>query len=155
MNKVIMRQAIRLAMENVDKGYGGPFACIVVKEGNIIAEGTNRVLQLSDPTAHAEIVAIRNACSNLQTFQLTGCEIYSSCEPCPMCLGALYWTRPDAIYFGTGREDAAKIGFDDQFIYEEIVRPFALRKIPTQQMLRDEAMKAFDHWIGHPNHKPY
>jgi len=146
MNKIIMRQAIRLATENIAKGYGGPFACIVMKDGNIIAEGTNRVLQLNDPTAHAEIVAIRNACSVLQSFQLTGCEIYSSCEPCPMCLGALYWARPDAIYFGTSREDAAKIGFDDMLIYEEILRPFETRKIPTRQFMREEALAAFRAW---------
>ncbi len=146
MNKVIMRQAIRLAMENIDKGYGGPFACIIVKNGQIVAEGTNRVTSLNDPTAHAEIVAIRNACSVLQSFQLDGCEIYCSSEPCPMCLGAIYWTRPAAIYFGTCREDAAKIGFDDKFIYEEIMRPIDARKIPTAQMLRDDALAAFKKW---------
>ena len=150
-----MRQVIRLATENIDKGYGGPFACIVAKGGEIISEGTNRVTQLNDPTAHAEIVAIRNACSKLQTFQLTGCEIYCSCEPCPMCLGAIYWTRPDAIYFAAGREDAAKIGFDDLFIYDEIIRPLETRKIKTHQFMRDDALAPFRAWELKTDKKMY
>tara|TARA_B100001179_G_scaffold64103_1_gene44593 strand:- start:1490 stop:1900 length:411 start_codon:yes stop_codon:yes gene_type:complete len=123
--KKFMREAIRLSIENVQSGNGGPFGTVIVKNGNIIASGVNKVTQSSDPTAHAEIVAIRSACETLGTFQLVGCEIYCSCEPCPMCLGAIYWARPDRIYFANTREDAADINFDDNFIYNGWMYPSA------------------------------
>ena len=144
--KKFMREAIRLSIENVQSGNGGPFGTIIVKNGNIIASGVNKVTQSNDPTAHAEIVAIRNACETLGTFQLVGCEIYCSCEPCPMCLGAIYWARPDRIYFANTREDAADINFDDNFIYNELDVSISQRKLPTTQLLRDEAQMAFTQW---------
>ena len=144
--KKFMREAIRLSIENVQSGNGGPFGTVIVKNGNIIASGVNKVTQSSDPTAHAEIVAIRSACETLGTFQLVGCEIYCSCEPCPMCLGAIYWARPDRIYFANTREDAADINFDDNFIYNELDVSISQRKLPTTQLLRDEAQMAFTQW---------
>ncbi len=144
--KKFMREAIRLSIENVQSGNGGPFGTIIVKNGNIIASGVNKVTQSNDPTAHAEIVAIRSACETLGTFQLVGCEIYCSCEPCPMCLGAIYWARPDRIYFANTREDAADINFDDNFIYNELDVSISQRKLPTTQLLRDEAQMAFTQW---------
>ena len=141
-----MREAIRLSVENVKSGNGGPFGCVVVKDGKIIARGTNKVTTSNDPTAHAEVVAIREACTSLSSFQLAGCEIYTSCEPCPMCLGAIYWARPDKIYFANGREDAAKIGFDDLFLYQELPKSIEERTIPTEQLLRTEALAAFREW---------
>ena len=144
--KKFMREAIRLSIENVQSGNGGPFGTVIVKNGNIIASGVNKVTQSSDPTAHAEIVAIRSACETLGTFQLVGCEIYCSCEPCPMCLGAIYWARPDRIYFANTREDAADINFDDNFIYNELDVSISQRKLPTTQLLRDEAQMAFKQW---------
>lgn len=140
-----MREAIRLSAESVHNG-GGPFGAVVVKDGIIIAKGNNRVTSTFDPTAHAEVVAIREACHHLQSFQLEGCEIYTSCEPCPMCLGAIYWARPAKVYFGNAQADAARIGFDDSFIYREIAIPFANRKIPMVQLLADEAVEAFHLW---------
>jgi len=144
--KKFMREAIRLSIENVQSGNGGPFGTIIVKNGNIIASGVNKVTQSNDPTAHAEIVAIRSACETLGTFQLVGCEIYCSCEPCPMCLGAIYWARPDRIYFANTRKDAADINFDDNFIYNELDVSISQRKLPTTQLLRDEAQMAFTQW---------
>ena len=144
--KKFMREAIRLSIENVQSGNGGPFGTVIVKNGNIIASGVNKVTQSNDPTAHAEIVAIRSACETLGTFQLVGCEIYCSCEPCPMCLGAIYWARPDRIYFANTREDAADINFDDNFIYNELDVSISQRKLPTTQLLRDEAQMAFTQW---------
>ncbi|HAP35341.1 MAG TPA: tRNA-specific adenosine deaminase [Bacteroidetes bacterium] len=141
-----MWEAIRLSIQNIRDGNGGPFACVVVKEGKIIARGTNTVTSTNDPTAHAEIVAIRNACKELKSFQLSGCEIYTSCEPCPMCLGAIYWARPDKIYYANGRNDAAKIGFDDEILYEELSQKISDRKIPTMQLMREEALAAFREW---------
>ncbi|MEZ4941553.1 MAG: nucleoside deaminase [Saprospiraceae bacterium] len=141
-----MREAIRLSIENVESGRGGPFGAVVVKDGAIIARGTNEVTSTNDPTAHAEVVAIRNACKALGTYQLDGCEIYTSCEPCPMCLGAIYWARPDKMYYGNTKEDAAAIQFDDQFIYQEIELPKDRRHLPTEQLLRDEALEAFAKW---------
>jgi guanine deaminase len=141
-----MKEAIRLSVENVRNGTGGPFAAIVVKEGKIIATGTNKVTSAMDPTAHAEVTAIRNACTALNTFQLTGCEIYTTCEPCPMCLGAIYWARPDKVYYGNTRQDAAEIGFDDDFIYREIPLHPHERKYPLRPLLREEALKAFEDW---------
>jgi tRNA(Arg) A34 adenosine deaminase TadA len=141
-----MREAIRLSIENVESGNGGPFGAVIVKDGIIIARGANEVTTSNDPTAHAEVVAIRRACKELGSFQLDDCEIYCSCEPCPMCLGAIYWARPKAIYYANTKADAARIDFDDQFIYEEIERPIAERKLFTQQMMRDEALVAFEKW---------
>lgn len=141
-----MREAIALSEYNMTSNEGGPFGAVVVKDGQIVGRGNNRVLSTNDPTAHAEVVAIREACASLGTFQLDGCEIYCSCEPCPMCLGAIYWARPDKIYFANTKHDAAAIGFDDRFIYEELDRPFEERKIFTGQMLREEALAAFKMW---------
>lgn len=144
-NEVFMREAIRLSIENVKHG-GGPFGCVVVKDKKIIARGVNSVTSTNDPTAHAEIVAIREACKALNSFQLDGCDIYTSCEPCPMCLGAIYWARPERIYFANSREDAAKIDFDDLFLYNELTKEIHQRKIPTSQLLRDEGLTAFRAW---------
>lgn len=146
MDPAFMREAIRLSRENVRDGKGGPFGCVVVKEGAVIARGTNLVTSTNDPTAHAEVTAVREACRTLGTFQLTGCDVYTSCEPCPMCLGALYWARPDRIFFANGRQDAAAAGFDDLFIYEELPKGPAARRIPTVQMLREEALEVFREW---------
>lgn len=150
-----MREAIRLSVENVKTGKGGPFAAVVVKDGKIIAQGTNLVTSTNDPTAHAEVVAIREACRVLNSFQLEGCELYASCEPCPMCLGAIYWSRPSKVYFGSTREDAASIGFDDAMIYDEISLPASARKISMTQCLRDEAMAAFHEWERSSNKVSY
>ena len=144
--KDYMREAIRLSIDNVDSGRGGPFGAVVVKDGQIIARGANSVTATNDPTAHAEVVAIREACRVLGTFQLEGCEIYTSCEPCPMCLGAIYWARPDKLYYANTKEDAAAIQFDDQFIYEELEKPAEQRALFTRQFLREEALAAFEKW---------
>lgn len=141
-----MREAIRLSIENVESGRGGPFAAVIVKDGKIIASGVNEVTGSNDPTAHAEVVAIRKACSTLNSFQLDGCEIYCSCEPCPMCLGAIYWARASKIYFANTKEDAAAVDFDDKFIYDEIDLSHTGRKLTTQQLLREEALVAFEKW---------
>jgi len=155
MKEKFMREAIRLSIENVETGKGGPFGAVIVKDGKIIARGANQVTTDNDPTAHAEVVAIRNACKALNTFQLDGCEVYTSCEPCPMCLGAIYWARPDKIYYANTKEDAADINFDDQFIYEEIERPIGERKLFTQQMLRNEALEGFKKWSESQNKIEY
>ena len=141
-----MRAAIHISIDKMLAGKGGPFGAVVVKDGKIIGVGFNQVTSTNDPTAHAEVIAIRDACKKLDTFQLTGCELYTSCEPCPMCLGAIYWARPDKVYFANTQADAADIGFDDQFIYDEIALPFDKRKIPFEQLLRDEALEAFKIW---------
>ncbi len=141
-----MREAIRLSIENVQSGNGGPFGAVIVKNGEIIARGANEVTTSNDPTAHAEVVAIRNACQQLGSFQLDDCEIYCSCEPCPMCLGAIYWARPAKIYYANTKQDAAAINFDDNFIYDEIEQPITHRKLPTIQLLRNEALDAFTQW---------
>lgn len=141
-----MLEAIHLSIENVKSGNGGPFGAVVVKDGKIIARGANSVTSTNDPTAHAEVVAIRNACKALGSFQLDGCEIYTSCEPCPMCLGAIYWARPDKMYYANTKADAAAIAFDDQFIYDEIEIPVESRKLVTEQMMREEALEAFRLW---------
>jgi tRNA(Arg) A34 adenosine deaminase TadA len=150
-----MRRAIALSAVNVKKGRGGPFGALVVKDGKIIAEGANGVTSRNDPTAHAEVTAIRKACKKLKTFQLKGCVIYTSCEPCPMCLAAIYWARPDRVYFANTKKDAAKIGFDDGFIYREIEKPLARRKLKMRQVLRDEALGAFKDWKNNPDKVPY
>jgi guanine deaminase len=144
--KDFMREAIRLSFETMRNNVGGPFGCVVVKDGKIIARGFNKVISTNDPTAHAEVVAIREACKALNDFQLSGCEIYTSCEPCPMCLSAIYWARPDRVYFANTKEDAAEINFDDAFIYQEIKAELAQRKIPIEQMMRDDAIEAFREW---------
>ncbi len=141
-----MRRAIGLAQEGIDSNSGGPFGAVVVKNGEIIGEGCNRVTSTNDPTAHAEVVAIRNACQKLGSFQLDDCVLYTSCEPCPMCLGAIYWARPAKIFYAATRIDAANIGFDDQFIYEEIERETGERHIKTVNLLREEGLKVFQNW---------
>ena len=144
---LFMSRAISLAKQNVLAG-GGPFGAIIVKEGQIIAEGVNQVTLQNDPTAHAEVQAIREACRVLCTFDLSGCEIYTSCEPCPMCLGAIYWARLDKIYYANTKEDAKDIAFDDSFIYEEIALKPSDRKLPSESLLRNEAIKAFQAWAS-------
>ena len=141
-----MTKAIELATQNVVSGAGGPFGAVVVRDGEIVASGVNRVTATNDPTAHAEVVAIRAACKALGDFKLTGCVVYTSCEPCPMCLSALYWSRCDAIYYGNSAADATAAGFDDSFLYEEVKRPLDERRIPTKRLLGEEAIKSFDAW---------
>jgi len=150
-----MARAIQLSIENVRTGRGGPFGAVVAKGGKIIAEGVNCVTATNDPTAHAEIIAIREACRKLGAFELDGCEIYTSCEPCPMCLGAIYWTRPDRVYFGNPAADAADAGFDDSLIYSEIQQPHSQRKIPMVPMMREEALEGFRTWKKQINKVPY
>ena len=146
MKKIdFMKRAIELSIQNI-KNNGGPFGCIIVKENKIIAEGVNRVTFNNDPTAHAEIIAIRNACKKLNTFNLEKCELYTSCEPCPMCLSAIYWSHIDKIYYGNSRLDASKIGFDDDFIYNELNKDLSSRKIQMKQISQNEAKKAFSDW---------
>jgi guanine deaminase len=145
-----MQQAIALAVENVTSGRGGPFGAVVVKDGKVIATGVNLVTASNDPTAHAEVTAIRNACAALATFQLEGCDVYTSCEPCPMCLAAIYWARCEAIYYGNTAADAAKVGFDDAFLYNEMKKPLGERKIPIVRMLPDEAWASFAAWRDAP-----
>lgn len=140
-----MRRAIALSVENVKNG-GGPFAAVIVKDDEIVAEGANRVTAQNDPTAHAEVSAIRAACAKLGTFVLDDCEIYTSCQPCPMCLGAIYWARIRKIYYGNNKYDAAEIGFDDSFIYSELELPESERALPSEVMLREEAIKTFELW---------
>ena len=146
--RAFMAEAIKIAVDGVNSGQGGPFGAVVVKDGEIVGRGNNRVTSSNDPTAHAEVVAIRDACKNLNTFQLDGCEIYTSCEPCPMCLGAIYWARPSKVYFGCNKNDAADIDFDDDFIYKEIAIPNEDRKIPFIGFMRDESMEAFNTWTN-------
>jgi guanine deaminase len=142
----LMRHAIALALENIRSGKGGPFAALVVKRQRIVAEGVNRVTATNDPTAHAEIVAIRRACRALKSFELTGCDLYCTCEPCPMCFGAIYWARPARVFYASTAADAASTGFDDAFIYEELKRAASQRKIPMRQILHDEALTIFAAW---------
>ena len=141
-----MKAAVEAALNGMNNNEGGPFGCIVVKDGKIVGKGNNKVTSTNDPTAHAEVNAIRDACKNLNSFQLEGCEIYSSCEPCPMCLGAIYWAHLYKVYYGSNQEDAANIGFDDAFIYKEISLPYSQRSIPFQQLGREIALEAFVKW---------
>lgn len=141
-----MREAIRLSLAKMRANQGGPFGAIVVRNGRIVGRGWNQVTSTNDPTAHAEVVALRNACKKLKRFHLDDCELYTSCEPCPMCLGALYWARIRCVYYANTRKDAARIQFDDAFIYREIKLPLSRRKIPMRQMLRDEAQRVFVLW---------
>ena len=145
MKNEFMKRAIELSVESVSNG-GGPFGCVIVKDDKIIAEGSNKVTPTNDPTAHGEIVAIREACKKLNNFSLKGCELYSTCEPCPMCLSAIYWARLDKIYYANTREDARKIDFDDSLIYEELQKNIDERKITMIQMMRNEALKTFELW---------
>jgi guanine deaminase len=155
VHEKFMRRAIELARSGMDGGAGGPFGCIVVKDGKIVGEGNNQVTSTNDPTAHAEVVAIREACRNLGTFQLEGCEIYTSCEPCPMCLGAIYWARPAAIYFAGTQADAAEAGFDDEHFYTQLALANDERDLPLQNLLRDEARRVFSEWIAKPDKVEY
>ena len=154
-HKQYMARAIELAKNSVENNAGGPFGCVVVRDGEIIGEGNNRVTSTNDPTAHAEIVAIRNACSRLSSFQLEGCTIYTSCEPCPMCLGAIYWARPERVFYACDRDDAANIGFDDDFIYEELEKNNGDRKLELTSLMRDEALEVFGHWAAKPDKIEY
>lgn len=141
-----IREAIEMARQGMERGDGGPFGCVIVKDGQVVGRGNNRVTSSNDPTAHAEVVAIREACKALGDFQLNGCVLYTSCEPCPMCLGAIYWARPDRIVFACTREDAADAGFDDQLIYDELPLPYTERRIPTEHVLRSEGLSVFNAW---------
>ncbi|MEI6106145.1 MAG: nucleoside deaminase [Opitutae bacterium] len=143
-----MREAIKLAEDGMQSGRGGPFGCVIVRQGQIVGRGHNRVTSTNDPTAHAEVVAIRDACANLETFQLTDCELYTSCEPCPMCLSAVYWARIPTVYYGNTRGDAAAIGFDDDFIYQQVPLPPEQRAIKMSPLLRDAAQATFKAWAG-------
>jgi guanine deaminase len=154
-NLVFLRRAIALATENVTSGRGGPFAALIVRDGEIIAEGVNIVTATNDPTAHGEVTAIRAACKALNTFTLAGCELYTSCEPCPMCLAASHWARLDAVFFGAGAADAAKAGFDDAYLYDEFRKDPPDRSLPARQYLRDEAWSSFAAWIASPNKIEY
>lgn len=155
MNPQFLKEAIKLAEKKLEQKEGGPFGAVIVKNGNIIARGWNRVTGTNDPTAHAEIMAIRAACVALNTFSLAGCEIYSNCEPCPMCLSAIYWARLDALYYAASREDAQDAGFDDQFLYDELKKEPDQRSLPSQQSLHSEAHRAFEKWKTMTEKMPY
>ena len=155
MNDIFMREAIRLSRVKMQAGAGGPFGAVVVRAGKIIARGWNRVTSSNDPTAHAEVTAIRAACRKLKTFQLDDCELYTSCEPCPMCLSAIYWARFQKVYYANSRQDAARVEFDDEFLYREVARPISKRKIPMTQLLRPEALKVFAEWQAKPDKIQY
>ncbi len=150
-----MQEAILLSQSGMAKNEGGPFGCIIVKNDQIVGRGNNKVSSTHDPTAHAEITAIRDACKNLGTFQLDDCEIYTSCEPCPMCLGAIYWARPKIVYYANNRQDAADIGFDDSMIYDEMNVPIEDRKIPIVPISREHALKVFEEWRDKPDKTVY
>lgn len=155
MNEKFMAEAIRLSRIKMRTNCGGPFGAVIVRQGKIIARGWNQVTSTNDPTAHAEVMAIRAACRKLGTFELTGCELYASCEPCPMCLAAIYWARLDKLYYGATRRDAARIDFDDALIYREISKPPSRRLIPAQNLLRSEAVKVFAEWSRKTDKTPY
>jgi guanine deaminase len=154
-NPIFMQQAIALATENVVSGRGGPFGAVVVRDGKVIATGANQVTATNDPTAHAEVVAIRNACTTLAAFELRGCQIYTSCEPCPMCLAAIYWSHCDAIFYGNTAADAADAGFDDDMLYGEMTRPHTERRTPITMLLHDEALASFAAWKAHATRIDY
>jgi tRNA(Arg) A34 adenosine deaminase TadA len=155
MNEKFMREAIRLSLQEVRRGQGGPFGAVVVRDGKVVGRGRNQVTSANDPTAHAEIVAIRAACKRLGMFRLDGCVLYTSCEPCPMCLSAIYWARLGQVYYANTRRDAAKIDFDDDFIYREVALSIRRRKLRMKQLLREEALAAFAEWQRKPNKVPY
>jgi len=153
-NEELMREAIRLSIDNVTNG-GGPFGAVIARNGEIIATGVNRVTANCDPTAHAEVSAIRAAAKKLSTFDLSGCEIFSSCEPCPMCLGAIYWAHLDKLYYGNTKQDAKNIDFDDSFIYEELALAPEMRRLRSYPFMRNEAIKAFEYWASKPDKIEY
>lgn len=155
MNPAFMREAIRLSRERMQANAGGPFGAVIVRDGEIVGRGWNQVTSTNDPTAHAEVTAIREACGHLQTFQLAGCELYTSCEPCPMCLAAIYWARIGKVYYGNTREDAAAIGFDDDFLYREVALPLEKRSLPIVPLLREEALTVFQEWRVKPDKVTY
>lgn len=150
-----MLEAIQLSQKGMMNNDGGPFGCVIVKDGEIIGRGWNKVTSSNDPTAHAEVTAIRDACSKLGTFQLEGCEVYTSCEPCPMCMGAIYWARPSKVFYANTRVDAANIGFDDSLIYEELTLPLDQRKIAIECLGRNEAIKVFEAWAAKTDRVDY
>lgn len=154
-SKDFMKEAIALSIDNVRSGKGGPFGCVIVKDGKIIARGANSVTNTNDPTAHAEVNAIREACKVLNNYQLDDCEIYTSCEPCPMCLGAIYWARPSKVYYANTKVDAANINFDDDFIYQEIAKPLSERQLKFVQLSREEALVAFQEWTNKIDKEEY
>jgi tRNA(Arg) A34 adenosine deaminase TadA len=154
-DRLYLQEAVELAREGVKNGMGGPFGCIIVKGGQVVGRGCNRVTSTNDPTAHAEVVAIRDACQKLGDYQLTDCDVYTSCEPCPMCLGALYWARPRRVVYASTRHEAADAGFDDAFIYREIDIPIGERKIPFEYLSLTEAVALFGFWKEHGNKKLY
>ncbi len=153
--KELMQKAIDVAFEGIRKLEGGPFGAVVVKDGVVVSAAHNLVTSTNDPTAHAEVVAIRKACEKLGTYNLEGCQIYCSCEPCPMCMGAIYWARIDRVYYACTREDAARIGFDDEFIYEELGKPLKSRKVKSEQLMRDDALKTLTEWNSMNSKKRY
>ncbi|MEZ4647351.1 MAG: nucleoside deaminase [Candidatus Eisenbacteria bacterium] len=155
MEEQFMREAIRLSRDKMRKNQGGPFGAVVVRGNEVVGRGWNQVTSTNDPTAHAEVTAIRKACKKLGTFHLRGCVLYTSCEPCPMCLAAAYWARVDRIYFAGTRKDAARAGFDDEFLYREISKPRSRRSVPMEQLLRKEAVEAFDEWRTKVDKTPY
>lgn len=155
MKSKFMREAIRLSARQMRAGKGGPFGAVVVRKGEIVGRGFNAVTSANDPTAHAEVMAIREACRKLKTFKLDDCELYTSCEPCPMCLAAIYWARLRRVFYGNTRKDAAKIGFDDDAIYRELAMPLPKRSLPMKQLLRDEAASAFTEWQDKPDKQRY
>jgi len=155
MSNPFMARAVQLSIDNVRSGRGGPFGAVVVRDGKIIAEGVNRVTSANDPTAHAEVLAIRQACANLGVYHLEDCELYTSCEPCPMCLGAIYWAHLSRLYFANTAADAAEIGFDDSFLYGELKKPRLQRRIPTVQIMREEALAGFRAWAAKVDKIPY
>lgn len=154
-NLAFMKEAIRLSKEGMQNNEGGPFGCVIVKNNQIIARGNNRVTSTNDPTAHAEVVAIREACKVLNSFQLEGCDIYTSCEPCPMCMGAIYWARPAKVYYANTRKDAAAAGFDDSFIYDELSLPNGERRIAMECVGNREAFQIFELWLAKPDQQKY
>ncbi len=154
-DKQFMMRAIELARAGMDNNAGGPFGCVIARDGQIIGEGNNSVTSTNDPTAHAEIVAIRAACRTLSSFQLDGCAVYTSCEPCPMCLGAIYWARPAQVFYACTREDAAAVGFDDDFIYNELAKPNAEREVAMVSLMRDKALEVFSSWTVKPDKIEY
>jgi tRNA(Arg) A34 adenosine deaminase TadA len=151
MKNEFMREAIQISVAKMRAGCGGPFGAVVVRKGKIVGRGWNQVTSTNDPTAHAEVTAIRDACKKLKTFQLDDCELYTSCEPCPMCLSAIYWARFKKVFYGNTRKDAARIEFDDDFLYREVALPISKRKIPMKQLLRGEALEAFREWKNKPD----
>lgn len=155
LQKKYMQEAINLALENVEGNNGGPFGAVIVKDGKIVGRGSNQVTTLNDPTAHAEIVAIRDACKRLNTFNLEGCELYASCEPCPMCLGSIYWANINKLFYAATKDDAAKSEFNDANIYHEISLPKDQRKLPATQLMREDALKVFEMWLDSDKKIPY